>query len=313
MHFLALTPIHGMRVSISFLSLLEEAVQILFQSKLLLSLLIPLGLLLFGSFQVSETLAPLLPESFLSREAVISTFETHQRFLRDGLIALLLFGVLRMALRGPLFLFIEHTVLQKVTPTSRLSLPKSYMLMRSAIIALGYEAFYWMTLTLLALVLFSPLYIASKVNPAAIQILFQMGALVLLGLSLVFFYLKEFGLLYTLLAHLKPRLALDLGRKLFQKHTLLSLLFGLFLMALSLLFTFCLNLAIITSAIIPWSFLQEGWRLVCGVILLGSAALLTETLRLLFFHALAATPRIKVSPTKKILAEEKSIGEAPTA
>lgn len=302
-----------MRTTVSFFHLLEEAVWLIFRSKPLLWLGLPFGILGFLSLQLSEHLTPLLQDNFSSPENFFAFFLEHQTTFMVLISALLCIGILRVLLRGPLFLFIERALLNTLPDSPKEIHPHQKPLLRAAGLSFLFETLYWAALTLLGLIIFSPILIASKVNPMVIPSLFQMGTIFLLVIALTFFYMKEFGLLYSLLTGIKPRLALELGLKLFQKHLLFSLLFGLFLIALSLLFTFFLNLAIITSALIPFFWLEVTINALGGIIVFGLATLITETLHLLFFHALAVTPHIKiVETTKKIIEGEKSTSGAST-
>ncbi len=304
-----------MRPSISFFHLFEEAVRTLLQSRPLLLMGIPFGITLYFSMKGSELIAPLFPTEVADPEAILTSLSTHQETLFTGIALLVFLGALRTALRGPLFLLIEKTLLQKLpsTPSPSPSPLNGKQYLKGALIALLFEALYWLLLIIFGLILFSPLLIASKYNPGVVPSLFQMGTIILLMLGVIFFYIKEFGFLYALLAHIKPRLAIELGLKLFKKHAVLSLLFGLFLIALSFLFTFFLNLAMITSALIAFWWPKTIISTLCGIGILGFTALLTETLRLLFFHALAATPQIKVSDLGKVIEEKKGVPEAPIA
>ncbi len=302
-----------MRPSLSFFHLFEEAVRTLLQSRPLLIIGIPLGIVLFVSMKASERLAPLLPTGTNTPESILASFSTHQETFIGGFTILLLCGILRTAFRGPLFLSIEQTLIKKLPQSTPLpSLGKRHII-QGVFLGLLFETFYWIALILLGFILFLPSFLASKFNPAVVSSLFQMGTILLLILAVIFFYIKEFGFLYALLAHIKPRLALELGLKLFKKHAALSLLFGLFLIALSFLFTFSLNLAMITSAVIPFWWPKTIMSGIISIVILGFTALLTEILRLLFFHALAATPKTRVTNVKKVLEGKKGVPEAPLA
>ncbi len=301
-----------MRTTVSFFHLLEEAVWLIFRSKPLLWLGLPFGILGFLSLQLSEHFTPLLQDNFSSPENFFAFFLEHQTTFMVLISALLCIGILRVLLRGPLFLFIERALLNTLPDSPKEIHPHQKPLLRAVGLSFLFETLYWSSLTFFGLIIFSPILIASKVNPMIIPSLFQLGTIFLLVITLIFFYMKEFGFFYALLSGIKPRVALELGLKLFQKHLFFSLLFGLFLVAISLLFTFFLNLAIITSALIPFFWPQAFVSTVSGIILFGFVTLLTEALRLLFFHALAATPRIKMTAPKKILTEEKETTGAPS-
>lgn len=303
-----------MRAPVSFFELLQEAVRLVIQTKPLLWLLFPLGLLLFITATQSESASEFLSAGISSPDELLPFLREHSRAIIILTSFTLLSGSLRAALRGPIFLLIEQTLLRRSLkePTPQQSLHKKHYL-RSSGVAFLFEGSYWITLLVLSLALFSPLLMAITFNPELGQTIGKLALLLLLVLAVIFFYIKEFSLLYVLLAHIRPRLALDLGLNLFQKHLALSLLFGFFLITLSFLFTFLFNFAIITSALIPLSALQSLSKFLSGSIILGFATLLTDALHLLFFHALAATPRIKLADLKKYVGEKKNIREIPSA
>lgn len=296
-----------MRAPVSFFDLTQEAVRIIFQSKPLLVLLFPIGLFLFTAALPSQSISEFLPKDLSSPGGLLSFARDHIQTITLFVGFTILVGGVRAALRGPIFLLIEQTSLERSRKQNSPSLVlQKKQLIRSSLFSFLYEGGYWIGLFFISLILLSPLPIAMAFNPALLSTLTQLATLLLLVLAVIFFYIKEFSLLYTLLAHIRPRLALDLGLRLFQKHLPLSLLFGFFLLTLSFLFTFLLNFAIITSALIPFPVIKQLTEVVSGGIILGFMTLLTDALHLLFFHALAATPKIQLQKMGKILEEKKS-------
>lgn len=300
-----------MRASVSFLDLLHEACKLTFRSRRTLALFgLSFGILAFGSTQASEVLAPLLSQSNETLEELRVVLNQD-----PGLWIILgstffLIGALRSLLRGPLFLTLERLLTEKLGPTTPAPAKKSKLL-HAALVSFQFELGYWGICLLVAAIVSLPVLLALRFNPGALPALAQLGFILFLFLAVAFSYIKEFALLYTLLAHARMMIALELGLKLFKKHLFQSLLFGLFLMALSLLFTFIANLAIIASDFAGSKLLKEGMVAISVILILGLSAVLGEALRLLFFHALAATPKLPAVKVKKLL-EEKASTSAPT-
>lgn len=302
-----------MRVPVSFFELLQEGVRVVFQSKPLLILLFPLGLVLYGAALQSQTLSETLLKDIGSLPELFSFLQEHYQTVLSIFGFTLFTGILRALLRGPIFLLLEQTLLKQF-PKKTDGEPlyhKKYFL-RSSLFSFLFEGSYWLTLLLLSVIVLSPLPLTFLFNPGLTATLFELATILLLVLAALFFYIKEFSLLYVLLAHIKPRLALELGLRLFQKHLALSLLFGAFLILLSFFFTFLLNFAIITSALVPYAGIKYASGFLSGSFILGFATLLMDALHLLFFHALAATPQIKLKKLGKILEEKKSVSSTPT-
>lgn len=295
---------------VSFADLLREAVRVVFHSpRFLVAFGLPFGLLAFAMTRINESIAPLLPEATLTVSALWSALGT-QEHLWVMLIALsITISLVRSLLRGPLFLTAERLI--GPLPLKQLPTLKPKTSLRAALWSLVFEVTSWGMNIITAGIITLPIALALRYNPETTPFLAQLGFVIFLVMAVVFFFLKEFAILYNLLAHARFGTAWELGLKLFQKHLFQSLLFGLFLMALSLLFTFAANLAIIASDFIGIGWVRTGAAALSVVIILGASTVIEEVLRLLFFHALAATPKLPVVKVKKLL-EEKSPTGAPT-
>lgn len=300
-----------MRTSVSFLDLLQEAVRLSLRSRHILAFALPLGLLAWGGAWVGERLNSILPDSTDSLATLWQGLSESESLLLGLGGALLGLGVLRALCRGPLFLIGESKLVPKPAAEATPPLPSRKALASSAFMSLLFELAYWGAVALLSLIIVIPVVLALRYNPGATQTIAELGVILLLTLSIALFYLKEFALLYRLLAHIRPLIALDLGLKLFKKHLFWSVLFGLFLMGLSLLFTFFANLAIIASDLVMFKVARGPLALLVTVVILGCGAVIEEMLRLLFFHALAAAPKQPSMRIKKLI-EEKSPGNVPS-
>lgn len=301
-----------MRVSVSFFALLEEALRLVFHSRIILGMSLVFGVLLSLSWRFSEKLGDLLPSDSTNIEAWLTPSSIFSQEIGFLFLGLILIGIGKTTLRGSLFLMLEAILLKRLPHDSNtpVSASKQKTLIQGAKLSLLFETGYWFLLVLLFGLLLAPVFFAHRFNPNAFLPLFQM-AIVLGGiLAIIFFYLKEFSLLYALLASIKPKLALELGLKLFRENTIISLLFGGFLLALSFLFTFFLNLAMIISALVTVLFLKTSLSILMSIVFLGLAMSITEALRLLFFHALAAAPKLPL--VKNNVALEKDPENVPT-
>lgn len=299
-----------MRTSVSFLQLLQEAVRLSLGSRLILAFAIPFGLLAWGGAWVSERLSHLLPEATDSLATLWQTVAQSENTLVYLMAMLFGLGVVRASCRGPLFLIGESRIVQEKT-TEESKSPTKKALLSSALVSLLFELSYWGAVVLLSFIVVIPVFLAARYNPSAAPMIAELGLILILVLSIALFYLKEFSLLYRLLAHIRPLPALELGLKLFKKHLFWSVLFGLFLMGLSLLFTFFANLAIIASDFIKTEVAQSVASAAIAVAILGVGAVIEEVLRLLFFHALAAAPKQPAIKIKQLI-EEKSPGNIPS-
>lgn len=299
-----------MRAPVSFFDLFQETLRLISSGRFVYGFGVVFGILALLATELNQRVLPFIESENTSPHALIRTILDQQEIFLLTLGGLLILGLLRSLLRGPYFLLMENMIIQKLSLEKEFDL-KPKVLRRSAWTALSFEIGYLITLALLWVVIALPLTLAFRLNPGAFEFLLPLGLILLTILSIVFFYLKEFALLYSLLAHSKPRLSLELSLKLFQKHTWLILLFGLFLMAIAFLFTFVVNLVIIASDLIPLIWLQVGLSAVGTIVVFGLAEATKETLRLLFFHTLAATPKPPVLKVKSLI-EEKHPGSAPT-
>lgn len=298
-----------MRVSLSFVDLAIEAWKLLTHARSMRSFMLPFGVLGAISVSLSTFVTAQIPPDITSWSLLASTLASADWVLPVVLLAILL-GIIRTVLRGPFFL-LTQVVLSQPQSSSQVPPPNRRRFGESSLTSLSFEAGYWASGIFVALVIAVPIWIALKYNEAVAPLLGQMGFILALGMLVIFFYIKEFALCYALFAKTKPRLALELGLKLLLRHPLLSLLFGLFLMTLAFLFTFAVNLAIIASDFLGHHILITGGKFLIIGIILGASVVFEETLRVLFFHALAGAPTSPL-PTLEKLVEGKTPDSAPS-
>lgn len=143
------------------------------------------------------------------------------------------------------------------------------------------------------IILSLPFWLASAYNPEAITSLILFGALTLIPIIIVLFFVRQYALLYLLLSPIGIRGAFEASSKLFSRYMLPSLLFGLFIFLLTLLFTFLLNLAILSISTLATviSLLPEKiyLPLVISGIFFAWFAIFQQALWIAFFKAIAGT------------------------
>lgn len=295
-----------MRTPLSFANLSYQAWELISHSRTLALFAIPFGILGALSVQVSGFFSQHLPKE-LSWSNLTTTLVSSDWVVNVTLIVLTL-GVIRSLLRGPLFLLVRQHVSSHSSLENSLKQPT---LFHGALISLKFETLYWLSGIIIAGIILIPFFLALRHNEGVAASIGQIGFILLVVLLTIFFYIKEFALCYRLFTKAHARLSVELGLKLFRQHVFMSLLFGLFLIALSFVFTFVINLAMIASDLIGHAFLETGVSLLLTASILGGAAIFEETLRVFFFHALAGAPKLPLPKLEKLI-EEKAPDSAPT-
>jgi hypothetical protein len=301
-----------MRATVSFIDLLQQTVGLFSRHQRLLWFGVPFGIIAALSTKASKYLPILTNEEAMNWSILLSKIEHNFPNFLGILGVLILLSILHSLLRGPYFLSLEETL--NSDKDKKIPQPiSSRRYLRSALITLKYDALYWLGITLLLVTVSLPIILALRFNQSVAPLITELGFILLLVIAALFFILKEFALLYTLLAHAKLHVALELSLHLFKKHAFLTLLFSLFLILLSLLFTFPINLAIIASDFVEVYWLQKSFEWFSIGSILGISILTEESLRLFFFHALAAAPKVKTPGVEEILEKKKNASTTPLA
>lgn len=288
--------------SVSFVTLLLESARLFLKQRLLF-----VFVFLFGSitlFSSQFTKMP-LPISSLETTEHILTWIAENHTLILTLLGLNFFFTLISALiRGSIFLIIEETLLPRAPHhTNKINLIKY---LHASLKAFRTEAFYSLFLFSLTFLLFVPVFFAWKFNAASLPLIFNLASLLLIGILVLFYFIKEYAVLYQILAGTSFRIALDLGYALFRKRFGLSLIFGMVLFALFLCFTFILDSAIIWSARF---FGDEAFGSALFLFVFSGCYMVYENIfRLLFFHSLAAE---KKKPEKSEIVQEETLETSP--
>lgn len=288
---------------VSFATLLLESARLFLKQRLLFLFVFLFGSITFFSSQFTETPPPI--SSLETTEHILTWVDANHMLVLTLLGSNFFFTLISALIRGSLFLTIEETLLPRARHhTNKIKL---FKYLRASLIAFRTEVFYSLFLFSLAFLLFLPVFFAWKFNAATLPFIFNLALLFLLGILVVFYFIKEYAVLYQILAGTSFRIALDLGYALFRKRFGLSLIFGMFLLALFLCFTFILDSAIIWSA-----------RFFGDEMFVGSAILLfvfsgcywvyENIFRLLFFHSLAAE---KKKPEKSKIVQEETLETSP--
>lgn len=301
-----------MRATVSFVDLLQRTINLFSRHHHLLWFVIPFGIIAVLSTKVSEYFPAFTNEETKDWSILLAKVEQDFSSLIGMVGVLILLSILHSLFRGPYFLTLEEAInSDKEGKNSHSISAKIYL--RAALTSLKYDGMYWLGTAFLLTTIGLPIIFAFRFNQSVAPIIGELGFILVFIVATLFFILKEFALLYTLLAHTKLKAAMELSLHLFKKHTFLTLLFSLFLMLLSLLFTFPINLAIIASDFVEFRWLQKGFEWLSLGSILGISTLIKESLRLLFFHALATAPKVKEPGVKEILEEKGNVSSTPLA
>lgn len=148
-----------------------------------------------------------------------------------------------------------------------------------------------------------PLIIASSYNREAMQSLVTLGFVTLIPIIILIFFIRQYALFYLILSPLSIRGAIEAGCALFSRFVFPSFLLGLFLYALSTLFTFCLKLVILgivtlaNKASLPIG--EVTLSLIIGLAFFSWLAIFQQSLWLAFFKAIATPTKEKGSVQEK--------------
>lgn len=155
------------------------------------------------------------------------------------------------------------------------------------------------------LILSLPFLIASSRNPEVMGTLISLGLLAFVPIAIAIFFIKQFSLFYLLLSPLQIRGSLETGSSLFSRFIFQSLLFGLFSLILTALFTFSVNAVILGITLISKKsglpFEDASIALVIGLAFFAWFGVFQQALWLAFFKFIAGA-----SETKEVVKEKES-------
>lgn len=153
------------------------------------------------------------------------------------------------------------------------------------------------------IILSFPLWLASVHNPGAMIPLTFLALLTLVPISIILFFVRQYALLYLLLSPIGIRGAFEASAKLFSRSILQSFFFGLFAFLLTLLFTFFLNLAILSVSTLAAAISIPSEKTFPVIIISGLFfawfALFQQALWIAFFRTIAGTENKEKVVTEK--------------
>lgn len=166
------------------------------------------------------------------------------------------------------------------------------------------------------LVLLIPLIVASWHNPGVMRPLFIFSLTALVPIYIIIIFIREYSLFYLLLSGLPLRQSLETGSSLFSRFTYRSLLFGCYALLTLVVFTFFLNLAMLSNVVllekaglIP---LAKPASFFVGFMLFTWFAVFYQALWYFFFIDLAAPKQPEV-PEKESIIVKDNLPELPPA
>lgn len=205
---------------------------------------------------------------------------------------------------------------QKEASADPLKIPALRSLRDNFFRALLLETVVFFFLIGIVLLLAAPAAFAFRYNEAALDTLVFLGFLVFLPIAAGIFFTREFAFFYLIISRLRLRSSFENGSALFFRHMYRSLAFGIFSLALTLAFTFCLNLVMLSIVALSQKtglpFLETTLWFSASLVIIGWWNVIRQTLWLLFFRDLAA-PKDKEGTEKKSLLARDNLPETPPA
>lgn len=158
-------------------------------------------------------------------------------------------------------------------------------------------------ITLLGGILLIPSLLAWKFNQHAFIPLFEIGFILLLGISFYLYFIKELSLFYCLLGKIGLRESINLGFRIFRRHSFLTVLFFIYLSMIGFIVTACIDLFVRLTPFVFAGPRNDVLPLIVSIPLFGFYFLFDQALRLTYFRHIAASPKDrakKVSMAKEM-------------
>jgi hypothetical protein len=242
------------------------------------------------------------PDALFSGDWFFTPEGQHFSFL-IGLSLLISFG--QALIRGPMLLALNRTAAGNEKSVVRTGF------LRAALLSLFFQAAFWCLLFILGGVLFLPSYVAWRMNPESFPALTEIALILFLTLSTYLFFIKELTYFFALFGKTAFRSSVDLGTRLFRKHSFATVLF-MFYAALLTLFSIILVDALLSSTGL---FLPETNRWLIesaiGLPVFGYYFLFDQALRLAFFRSIATPPKERVRKEPLTKPAESAPGITP--
>lgn len=279
--------------TVSFASLTRTALRDFFQNRSVQWVALPVGFLIVSSSFFASQAERLLKSSdpaFFVRWISVGPDSSFLFFLSLSLVCTLA----QSPFRGIAILLLQSAHLNQSAETP--FRPKRQDFFRVARTTLIFESGFWLFLIALGSILSIPGFLAWRFNPDAFTIVSQFGLILLLTLSLYLYLIKELSLLYSLLGNTSLLSAIDLGFRLFRRHSFLTLLFFTYASMLAILST--LSISLLGSMLDFFDVQNDFLKNFIAVPLFGLYFIFDQTLRLTYFRKIASRPK---SPTAKVV------------
>lgn len=172
-------------------------------------------------------------------------------------------------------------------------------------------------LLMVIVILSLPFLIAASKNPGAMNTLYSLGFLAFVPIALAIFFIKQFALFYTLLSPLGFRASVETGGMLFSRFIPRSLLFGLFFLVLTVLFTFFVNTLILIlvalSEKIGFSQGSLSITIIISLVFFAWFSVFGQALWLAFFKEIAGPKETEPVKEKEVVFDNQTLPEIPPA
>lgn len=294
-----------MTETVSFTDLTRDALRNVSRTRSLFWLVLPVGILISSaSFTLSKSellLSRLETEKFL----VFMSSQTGFDFLLLISIVLAL-TLVQVPIRGITLILLQSSHQREASPDQASLQKKDYW--HAIRTALTFEIGYWLTLTTIGLLIVAPCVIAWRINPSVFPNISQIGFLLFIGTSLYLYFIKELSLFYGLVGKTHFRSSIDLGFRIFRRHSFLTLLYFTYVSILSFLATTIIAILshtlLITTGAIQSTILDYAF----SAPFFGIYFLFDQALRLVYFRKIASTPKSKVPKIAAAKSAEPATG-----
>lgn len=179
---------------------------------------------------------------------------------------------------------------------------------RGACLSVFFEVTYWLALLLIAFAFAIPCLIAWRFNPSALPAILEVGSLLLMTIGVYLYFIKELSVFYAILANVHVQTAIDLGFRLFRRQAFNTILFFFYAALLAICFSMLAE-GLIASVKIPKTDVSWGMTLV-RALPLGIYFIFDQALRLMFFRAIATTPKKPITEEAALKPSERPSGAA---
>lgn len=285
----------------SLVKITRESLRAFRQHRFLWWFAVPIGILIGASSFLSEKVR----ESF-SKTSDLSSLTPllTERWFLLIVSASFLIALLQSVLRGMLVAVFIYQLNNDRTIKSVPPSPRD--ILRSGFVSVSFEFTYWVFMAGIGIVIALPMLLSRHFNPTITPIIFELGFILVVTLGVYLYFIKELSCLYAIIGKVYFRSSLDLGIRLFRKHTFSTVLFFSYAALLALLMGVLMT-TLFRLFHMPDPTGDNLSSLVFISALFGLYFVFDQILRVTFFRSIAASP-------EKPLAKERVIeaAEAPS-